>query len=341
MAGRIWSLRNVLVVGQMAVALVLLVTALLFVRNLARANESGSGLRHVAHARRAGRLRRRASTRRLTGTAWLERGRGTAARPARRRDSELRARGAAHDPERHDDRRRADDRGQGRRISGALPEQLRRSVYFETMGIGLVKGASFRADDSTRRAGRHRHQRGVRAPALPGCRSDWHAHSSAGPDRGRLSRRRSSASCATASTARSARISRPAIYEVYAQRANQQRVVHVFVRTTPGSGRDAARRGASAGAAGPVRVGRRADDAERAGVCVPAEPGGRGVARHARRARPGAGDGRSLCRRVVLGEPPHGRDRHPHGARRDTRRRSCAWFCATRSSSPPSAARSA
>ena len=185
-------------------------------------------------------------------------------------------------------------------ISGALQNNFVGPEYLEALGIGLVKGREFRAEDThgapvpeivinQEFARRYLSDRDPLGPhiRLPGPTEAGYPAEIVGVVRN--SKHRSLGEDQQA-----------AIYEAYAQRSNKQRVVHVFVRTTPASGatpRDVAQVLTELDV---VRLGRRADDEEHPRVCVPAEPGRRGAPRHARRARPGAGDDRPLRRRLVL-----------------------------------------
>ena len=245
--GRRLSLRNLLVVGQVAVALVLLVTALLFVRNLARAEDLDPGfdVEHVLVAQ-IGIVEGRFTP--VTGTAWLD---GAVERLRGMPGVE----GASYAHGAPLTLRSGMTSGARLVVNGKQPgfqamyqDSFVGPDYFKVMGIGIVKGREFRQDD--RRGGPvvvavneefvRRYLSDVEPIGaqlrLPGpTEAGYLAEVVAVVRNGKY---RSLGESQQA-----------AIYEAYGQRVNQHRFAHIFVRSRPGAAppsRDIAPRAAGA-----------------------------------------------------------------------------------------------
>ena len=233
-AGRRWTMRNLLVVGQVAAALVLLVTGLLFLRNLARAQDLDPGF-DTAHTlvAQVGFVQSKYTP--ATGTDWLEAG----VELVRGMPGVVEASYAFGAPL---TLRSGMTTGYKLTIDGA-PEGVQADYqnnfvgpgYFSTMKIGVVKGREFRATDRrgappviavneefARRYIPHRDPMGA-SIRLPGPTEAGYLAEVVAVVRNSKYRTLGEEQ-------------RPAIYEVFAQRVNQLRVAHVFVRTAEGVG---------------------------------------------------------------------------------------------------------
>ena len=188
-AHRRWTLRGLLVIGQVAVALVLLLTALLFLRNLNRARRGQSRVRHRQDDRRAGQFRRRPLHARDAGgfsrrrpsigskalpnveQATYAHGVPLTIRSGMTTGADLRA-------------------GRGRRpVSRALRSEPRRARLLLDDGHRSAERARLQADGSAGRPGGRHHQRGVRPASLRRHRSDRPAPAAAGRRARHVSRR--------------------------------------------------------------------------------------------------------------------------------------------------------
>jgi putative ABC transport system permease protein len=233
-AGRRWTMRNLLVVGQVAVALVLLVTGLLFVRNLARAQDLDPGF-DTAHTlvAQVGFVHGKYTP--ATGTDWLEgavervRGLPGVAAASYAFGAPLTLRSGM-------------TTGYKLIIDGA-PDGVQAEYqnnfvgpgYFSTMGIAFVKGREFHATD----------RRG--APPVIAVNEEFARRYIPNRDPIGASIRLPGPTEAgylveVVAVVRNSKYrtlgeeQRPAIYEVFAQRVNQLRIGHVFVRTVDGTG---------------------------------------------------------------------------------------------------------
>jgi putative ABC transport system permease protein len=232
--GRRFSLRNLLVVGQVAVALVLLVTALLFVRNLTRAADLDPGFAvEDMLVAQIGIVQGKFTP--ATGTAWLdaavERVRalpGVAgasyafgAPLALRSGMTTGARLVAN--------------GKEPGFQATYQDSFVGPDYFRVMGIGLVKGREFRQDD--RRGGpvvvavNEEFVRRYLADVEPiGAELRLPGPTEAGylAEVVAVVRNGKYRSLGESQQA--------AVYEVYGQRVNQHRFAHIFVRARAGAG---------------------------------------------------------------------------------------------------------
>ncbi len=240
--GRRWSLRNLLVVGQVAIALVLLVTAFLFLRNLARARAMDPGFdtshttvalvsfvegRYTPAERTVWLSQAAERLRDLPGVETTSYGRGA---PLTLRNGMTI--GAP-----------VTVKGTGREFQAFYQNNFVGPGYFEAMGIGIVKGRGFRADD--RRGApavivineefARRYFPGVEplgaSVRLPGPTPAGDAAEIVGVVRDSKYRT-------------IAEEQQAAMYEPYAQQSNQDRAAHLFLRTADGvsvSTRDIAR----------------------------------------------------------------------------------------------------
>lgn len=227
--GRRWSLRNLLVVGQVAVALVLLLTAFLFLRNLALARGLDPGF-DVAHTSVVlvnlveGRYTAAARVvlledaverlRQIPGVEQAAYGRGA---PLTLRSGMVT--GA-----------RLTVVGTGREFQALYPNNFVGPGYFETMGIPIVKGRGFGTDD----------RRG--APAVIVINEEFARRYFAGSDPVGVSIRlpgptKEGYPAEIVGIARDSKYRtlaeepQAAMYEPYAQRSNSDRMAHLFVRT--------------------------------------------------------------------------------------------------------------
>ena len=229
--GRRWSLRNVLVVGQVAVALVLLLTALLFVRNLARAGELDPGFDvDRTLVAQIGIVQGKFTP--VTGTAWLDgavarlRGMAGVENASYAFSAPLTLRSGMTTGA------RIVINGKEPGVQATYQDTFVGPDYFKVMGTGLLKGREFRDDDRrggpvvvavneefVRRYLPNEEPIGAEV-RLPGPTEAGYLAEIVGVVRNGKYRSLGESQQA-------------AVYEVFGQRVNQFNFAHIFVRARP------------------------------------------------------------------------------------------------------------
>jgi predicted permease len=229
--GRRWSLRNVLVVGQVAVALVLLLTALLFVRNLARASELDPGFDvDRTLVAQIGIVQGKFTP--VTGTAWLDgavarlRGMAGVENASYAFSAPLTLRSGMTTGARIV----INSKEPG--VQATYQDTFVGPDYFKVMGTGLLKGREFRDDDRrggpvvvavneefVRRYLPNEEPIGAKV-RLPGPTEAGYLAEIVGVVRNGKYRSLGESQQA-------------AVYEVFGQRVNQFNFAHIFVRARP------------------------------------------------------------------------------------------------------------